>query len=48
MTVSLIYMTCENTDEARRIGRTLVEERLVACTNAITGMRSCYWWEGSV
>ena len=48
MTASLIYITCENDQEAGRIGRALVEERLVACTNTIAGMRSCYRWEGTV
>ncbi len=48
MNASLIYITCENDEEARRIGRALVKDRLVACTNAIPGMRSCYWWEGEV
>ena len=48
MVARLVYMTCSSEEEARRIGRTLVEERLAACTNVVAGMRSCYWWQGEV
>ena len=48
MTQRLIYMTTGSKDEAERIGRALVEERLAACVNIIEGMRSMYWWEGAV
>ena len=48
MTASLVYVTCETVDEAQRISRTVVKERLAACTNMLTGMRSTYWWEGAV
>lgn len=44
----LVYMTAGSIVEARRIGRTLVEERLVACVNLIEGMKSIYWWQGAV
>ena len=44
----LVYMTAGSMDEARKIGRALVEERLVACVNLIGGMTSIYWWEGAV
>ena len=43
-----VYMTAGNLDEARTIGRLLVQERLAACVNLIDGMRSLYWWEGAV
>jgi periplasmic divalent cation tolerance protein len=43
-----VYITCGSPDEAQRIGRTLVEERLVACVNLLFGMQSMYWWEGAV
>ena len=48
MNFSLIYMTAGSQDEATRIGKTLVEERLVACVNLIPGMRSLYWWDGAI
>lgn len=43
-----VYMTAASPDEARRIARTLVEERLAACVNIQDGMTSIYRWEGEV
>ena len=42
-----IYITTGDEDEARRIGRTLVAERLAACVN-ILPIKSIYRWEGDV
>ena len=46
--VILVYITAANTDEARRIGRELVVQRIAACANVIDSVTSCYWWEGAV
>jgi len=35
-------------EEAPRVARALVEERLVACVNVLPGVRSFYRWEGEV
>jgi periplasmic divalent cation tolerance protein len=35
-------------EEAKRIARALVSERLAACANVILGVSSVYWWEGQV
>lgn len=43
-----VYVTAGDVEEAKRIGRTLVEERLAACANVMDGALSLYWWEGSV
>jgi periplasmic divalent cation tolerance protein len=48
MDARLIYITTDSADEAQRIGRALVEERLAACVNILDGMKSLYWWEGEV
>ena len=48
MTASFVYMTTSDKTEALKIGRTLVEERLVACVNVIDNMTSVYWWEGKI
>ncbi|HJS33001.1 MAG TPA: divalent-cation tolerance protein CutA [Alphaproteobacteria bacterium] len=42
----LLYITVGNIDEARRIARALVEERIAACANIVAAMESIYWWEG--
>lgn len=44
----LLYVTCADADDAMRIGRVLVEERVAACTNMLDGMRALYRWEGEV
>ena len=46
--INFVYITARDGDEARRIGRELVESRLAACVNIIDGMNSMYWWEGKV
>ncbi len=48
MTASIVYITASNQQEARRIGRILVEERLVACVNILGNISSMYWWDGSL
>jgi periplasmic divalent cation tolerance protein len=46
--VSLIYITVGSPDEASRIGRDIVERRLVACVNIVERIGSLYWWEGKI
>ena len=48
MTVVTVYAVFANTDEAERIGRAMVEERLAACVNILGPCRSIYRWEGSI
>lgn len=42
------FVTAGADAEARRIGYTLVEERLAACVNVLSGVRSIYPWQGAV
>ncbi|MGQ9584443.1 MAG: divalent-cation tolerance protein CutA [Anaerolineae bacterium] len=44
----LVVITCPSGEEAERIARTVVEERLAACVNVVPGVTSYYWWEGRV
>ncbi len=44
----LVYITTKDKEEAKSIGRKLVEERLAACVNIIGGMESIYWWEDEI
>ena len=49
MTEALIAFTAfANEEDAARVARVLVEERLVACANLLPGARSLYRWEGRV
>ncbi|HEU4743098.1 MAG TPA: divalent-cation tolerance protein CutA [Meiothermus sp.] len=44
----VVLVTVPDLETARRIGRTLVEERLAACANLVPGLISLYRWEGEV
>lgn len=44
----LVLSTAASPDEAQRIGRTLVEERLAACATLVPGVQSIYPWKGEI
>lgn len=46
--LKLAYITVSNKEEARAIGRSLVEHKLAACVNIIEGMESIYFWDGKL
>ena len=46
--VRVVLTTCPDEETARRIARTLVEERLAACGNVVPGVASVYRWEGAI
>ena len=48
MSVVSVYCIFANAEEAARIGRTVVEERLAACINILGECRSIYRWQGEV
>lgn len=48
MSAVSVYVLFANAEEAERIGRTVVEERLAACINILGSVRSIYRWQGSI
>src|SRR3954453_1038670 len=48
MSVVSVYAVFVNSEEAERIGRTVVEERLAACANLLGPIRSFYRWQGKL
>ena len=44
----LVLVTCGSEEEALKIAHSLVEERLAACVNLISPVRSIYRWEGKI
>jgi periplasmic divalent cation tolerance protein len=44
----LVYLTAPNRDEALKLARTAVSERLAACANILGDMISVYWWDGNL
>ena len=41
----LVFTTFEREEDAARVVRTLIEERLIACGNLLPGARSIYRWK---
>jgi periplasmic divalent cation tolerance protein len=48
MSVVSVYAVFANAEEAERIGRAVIEERLAACINILPPVRSIYRWQGAV
>ncbi len=48
MSVVSVYATFADPEEAERIGRQVVEERLAACINILGPCRSIYRWQGAI
>lgn len=46
--VRIVLTTVGSREEAARIGRILVEERLAACASALPGVESIYHWRGEI
>ena len=48
MSIVSVYVTFADADEAERIGRLAIEQRLAACINILGPCRSIYRWQGEV
>ena len=48
MSVVSVYVVFANAEEAERIGRAVIEERLAACINILAPVRSIYRWQGKI
>ncbi len=46
--IRVVLVTAPDRACAERMARVLVEEKLAACVNVVTGVRSFYRWEGVV
>lgn len=45
---SFVYVTTQNREEAKTIGKQLLQEHLAACVNIIDGMVSYFWWDEKI
>ena len=48
ITYITVLITASSEEEAGRIGKTLVGEKLVACANIIPQIRSIFSWKGDI
>jgi periplasmic divalent cation tolerance protein len=46
--VILILTTTPDRETAERIASSLLEEKLAACVNIVSGLSSMYWWKGKI
>lgn len=44
----VVFITCANIDEAKKITYSLVSEKLVACVNIVKDVTSVFWWQGKI
>lgn len=45
---AVIYSTTDSVENAKKIARSLVEEKLVACVNILPKIVSIYRWQGKI
>ncbi|MBE7412709.1 MAG: divalent-cation tolerance protein CutA [Leptospiraceae bacterium] len=44
----IAYITTKNKQEAKKLGKLLVEKNIVACINIFNNINSIYSWEGKI
>lgn len=44
----IVFVTCANAEEGAKIARALVTQRLAACVNISSPIRSIYRWQGKL
>ena len=48
MSYLIVIMTAPNREEAAKIVRILLAERLIACGNIVDSVSSFFWWKGKI
>ena len=46
--IAVVLASVPDLEAGRRLARTLLQERLIACANLVPGVTSLYRWEGAV
>jgi len=44
----IVFVTAKDEPEAKAISQKLLEEKLIACVNIVSGVQSFFWWEGKI
>lgn len=48
MKYNVVLVTASSAEEGERIANVLLENKLIACCNMISGVKSMYWWQGQI
>ncbi|HYB92824.1 MAG TPA: divalent-cation tolerance protein CutA [archaeon] len=48
MTYVIVLITVASEDEAVKIVHRLLNDKLIACANIVKGVRSIFWWKGTI
>ena len=48
MMYNIVFMTVGSKEEAKKIVRSLLEEKLIACGNIIDNISSMFWWQNKI
>lgn len=43
-----VWTTVPDGEVARQLMQGILEQKLAACVNILTGLESAYWWEGKI
>lgn len=44
----VVLVTASSREEAEKIAKNLLEERLIACANIVGPAHSLFWWDGKI
>ncbi|MFQ5681301.1 MAG: divalent-cation tolerance protein CutA [Candidatus Omnitrophota bacterium] len=44
----VVLVAARGEEEAERIAKALLEQRLAACVNIVCGAKSLFWWQGKI
>lgn len=44
----IVLTTCNKSEDAAMLAQALIEKRLAACVNVVSGVRSYYRWQGKI
>lgn len=48
MDYMVVFVTVANEEEAAKIAKAIVEEKLAGCVNIVRNVRSIYFWQGKI
>ncbi len=44
----VIFVTASSEEEAQKIANGLLQKKLIACANIMSGVKSMFWWQGKI